>query len=210
MNPFFNHFPARGWKRELTLLLRQMYPIFFNHFPARGWKPLISQQFSLRLPTFSIISPQGDGNRGYRPLIAGKLRAFSIISPQGDGNSRFPPFWRVSQNFFFNHFPARGWKPLARSSRPYKSCLLFQSFPRKGMETSRQLFRRIQRSFFNHFPARGWKRVGSTRTSSAPLYSSFSIISPQGDGNLTWSSSSKKGAKDSLFQSFPRKGMETE
>ena len=63
-------------------------------------------------------------------------------------------------------------------------CNLFQSFPRKGMETT----------------------VGSVIASL--IFTAFSIISPQGDGNCihvipgcAWNYR--------LFQSFPRKGMET-
>ena len=62
---------------------------------------------------------------------------------------------------FFNHFPARGWKPLmSPHSLPISIVLLFQSFPRKGMET---------------MDFRGKIHL--------LLVPAFSIISPQGDGN---------------------------
>ena len=72
------------------------------------------ENITLRFQTFSIISPQGDGNGIVRQ--GGHLkknRTFSIISPQGDGN-----------------------KPPGASSLKILASFLFQSFPRKGMETA--------------------------------------------------------------------------
>ena len=60
--------------------------------------------------SFSIISPQGDGNNV--SLADGAVyprHTFSIISPQGDGNERL--------------------------EQELVASILFQSFPRKGMET---------------------------------------------------------------------------
>ena len=63
-------------------------------------------------------------------------------------------------SIFFNHFPARGWKlRISVLSSQVSNSLLFQSFPRKGMETKG----------YQLFPGE--------------LALSFSIISPQGDGN---------------------------
>ena len=158
-------------------------------------------------------------------------QSFSNISPKGDGN--VCGLYRVyeTQRNFFKHFPERGWKrsfPKAAltASGTFSNispkgdgnhCMvhwaiallyLFQTFPRKGMETEDRInppvnypetFSNISPKgdgnfsggaklehehllfFFKHFPERGWKRVVSTSTA----------------------------VSSSLFQTFPRKGMET-
>ena len=161
---FFNHFPARGWKLEaaaLTEMAKLSFSIispqgdgndisdstsantasgFFNHFPARGWKRHTRMGCHRETVAFSIISPQGDGNRLHPQFSRFSGKPFSIISPQGDGNNRSD----------FGHLTV--W-------------MLFQSFPRKGMET-----------FWNVEDYLDIFLVGYERTT-------FSIISPQGDGN---------------------------
>ena len=63
-----------------------------------------------RQETFSIISPQGDGNLKRPSWDTMSIAApFSIISPQGDGNAEVNLEVGVAYSFF-NHFPARGWK----------------------------------------------------------------------------------------------------
>ena len=62
----------------------------------------------------------------------------------------------------------------------------FNHFPARGwkLRYARQVRAKLLFSnFFNHFPARGWKR--------------FEAVFPSNEG-------------DYLFQSFPRKGMETQ
>ena len=133
--------------------------VFFKLFPARGWKLLLARHCAHSAQTFSNFSPQGDGN--------GK-----VACP-------LPNFVKS----FFKLFPARGWKrfiPLFRAV-PLE---LFQTFPRKGMETKNPPYRRSYNLSFSNF-------------------------SPQGDGNLANASSSFCVSSRGLFQTFPRKGMET-
>ena len=115
----------------------------FQSFPRKGMETFI---ISIRLITSHL--------------------AFSIISPQGDGNDKTERSLELLKAlFFFNHFPARGWKQRAPKPTLPIRLILFQSFPRKGMETS--------------------------LTSTEPdkfRYASFSIISPQGDGNPLFTS----------------------
>ena len=87
--------------------------------------------------------------------------------------------------YFFNHFPARGWKRKNTDAFDIDSCHLFQSFPRKGMETNEPTPPVVLHDvfFFNHFPARGWKPLAYKRFLLKKIFR--------------------------LFQSFPRKGMET-
>ena len=108
---FFNHFPARGWKPLSSLLLAVFWP-FFNHFPARGWKqkPYAAAQHICGCDTFSIISPQGDGNLRHRPRWRQCLLLFQSFPRKGMETSTFCCSWRVTSYVFFNHFPARGWK----------------------------------------------------------------------------------------------------
>ena len=138
---------------------------------------------------FSNFSPQGDGNEGvFARLEFLSQSAFSNFSPQGDGNRSTRRRRRYASSFF-KLFPARGWKP--RTGRPSVSVsVLFQTFPRKGMETgSFNLLLRtaLQEVFFKLFPARGWK----------PRYH-------------LWSTVRAVPAAIHLFQTFPRKGMETQ
>ena len=110
----FQSFPRKGMETVCVGgLVSTPISHFFNHFPARGWKPFdyLERAFQVERPPFSIISPQGDGNSGLALITSSE--AFSIISPQGDGNdahqNRNALFFA---SYFFNHFPARGWKQL--------------------------------------------------------------------------------------------------
>ena len=93
---FFNHFPARGWKRGVLggLVDLQAFSIISPQGDGNQTYAVVRRR---SLSTFSIISPQGDGNLGH--LLYGDIDAFqpfSIISPQGDGNKRHPFVARVS------------------------------------------------------------------------------------------------------------------
>ena len=158
---FFNHFPARGWKLQGLEGSFESFLFFFNHFPARGWKrhtrrpgcgastSLLFQSFPRKgmetkfsarrtcfSASFSIISPQGDGNHNCPPRrMSPSAKTFSIISPQGDGN-RKPGFPLLAEGCkLFQSFPRKGMETFLQLGVSLLDSLLFQSFPRKGMET---------------------------------------------------------------------------
>ena len=85
---------------------------------------------------FSIISPQGDGNKLNKRQINSIKLTFSIISPQGDGNAmRLGSRLNPSRAVTFSIISPQGDGNLffRLPQQPVKQ--LFQSFPRKGMET---------------------------------------------------------------------------
>ena len=140
---------------------------FFNHFPARGWKPRGSQ--SLRIPQLRGILFQSFPRKGMETEWS------KIECP-----------WCYL--YFFNHFPARGWKHRTLQS-PWLLCRnLFQSFPRKGMETGYNVFLHIPtvKMLFQSFPRKGMETVEIGTREVRRGDSTFSIISPQGDGNQTY------------------------
>ena len=88
--------------------------------------------------------------------------------------------------------------------------ILFQSFPRKGMETRQVFILPIGKILFQSFPRKGMETFPPPKLLS-PGRLSFSIISPQGDGNSLHRrvGTALRHQSHRLFQSFPRKGMET-
>ena len=212
---FFNHFPARGWKRFTPEARRVDGAILFQSFPRKGMETRLAWVFEQLLSYFFNHFPA----RGWKPWSEDHEAFF------------------YGERGFFNHFPARGWKREYLVSTCTQHVLtLFQSFPRKGMETlARLLAQPLQETFsiispqgdgngasecrrtrsngttlffFNHFPARGWKLRSST-VGAKKFLNFFNHFPARG-----WKLHSRDRTNSiwyysSLFQSFPRKGMET-
>ena len=98
---------------------------------------------------------------------------------------------------------AQGWTGTRRQRRLLK---LFQTFPRKGMETAGvSLIPASPGSFFKLFPARGWKPHYLLETSSGSHGESFSNFSPQGDGNISVEVAGYN-ARNTSFSNFSPQG----
>ena len=159
---------------------------FFNHFPARGWKRQCSAHPDSFWLAFSIISPQGDGNKRFsrnKSCFASHL--FQSFPRKGMETEK--QCSRYSANNLFQSFPRKGMETfnVERVRLILFRINLFQSFPRKGMETRQGQPDLSKPLFFNHFPARGWKPCKQGPEISSAL-DTFSIISPQGDGNAVF------------------------
>ena len=160
--------------------------------------------------TFSIISPQGDGNDNVASSASGRFKSFSIISPQGDGNMSTNPWLLEPAVELFQSFPRKGMETTVSINPFPPRCTAFSIISPQGdgnvppeFVPSSPLRRYV---FFNHFPARGWKPLypGVLAHLASKLFQSF----PR-KGMETRYSLRGKPSSFTLFQSFPRKGMET-